>query len=100
MAFDPGVAHDQLWFAQSNNDLVVSVIGENQSITVAGWYASTNNQLAEIDAGDGFKASATAVDQLVQAMSAFSQPPLGQTTLPAGLAADLAPTLAANWAHG
>lgn len=99
VAFDAGVAHDQLWFAQSNNDLVVSVIGEDQSMTVAGWYASTDNRFARIDAGDGFVATASAVDQLVQAMAAFTPPPLGQTTLPAGLAADLAPTLAANWQH-
>jgi Ca2+-binding RTX toxin-like protein len=99
VAFDAGVAYDQLWFAQSNNDLVVSVIGEGQTVTVAGWYASTNNQFGQIDAGDGFFASASAVDQLVQAMAAFTPPPLGQTTLPTELADALAPTLATNWQH-
>ena len=99
VAFDSGVAHAQLWFAQSSNDLVISVIGEGQSITVAGWYASTNNQFSQISAGDGFTATSSAVDQLVQAMSAFSPPPLGQTTLPTQLAADLAPALATNWQH-
>ena len=69
----PGVAHDQLWFAQSSNDLVVSVIGEDQSITVAGWFASTDNQFGQISAGDSFTATAAAVDLLVQAMSAFSR---------------------------
>jgi Ca2+-binding RTX toxin-like protein len=72
VAFDAGVAHDQLWFAQSSNDLVVSVIGESQAITVAGWFASTNNQFGQISAGDGFTATAAAVDLLVQAMAAFS----------------------------
>lgn len=99
VAFDPGVAHAQLWFAQSNNDLVVSVIGEGQAITVAGWFASTDNQFSQVSAGDGFTATASAVDQLVQAMAAFSPPPLGETTLPPDLAADLAPALAANWQH-
>jgi serralysin len=97
VAFDTGVAHDQLWFVQSVDDLIVSVIGENQSITVAGWFASAGNQLGKVSAGDGFTATAAAVDLLVQAMSAFAQPPLGQTTLPPQLAADLAPALAANW---
>ncbi len=99
VAFDTGVTHEQLWFARSNNDLVRSVIGEDQTITVAAWYASTNNQFGQIDAGDGFVASASAVDQLVQAMSAFTSPPLGQTTLPTELADALAPALAANWQH-
>jgi serralysin len=99
VAFDAGVAHDQLWFAQSSNDLVVSVIGEDQSITVAGWFASIDNQFGQISAGDSFTATAAAVDLLVQAMAAFTPPPLGQTTLPADLANSLAPTLATNWQH-
>ena len=99
VAFDAGVAHDQLWFAQSSNDLVVSVIGEDQSITVAGWFASTDNQFGQISAGDSFTATAAAVDLLVQAMAAFTPPPLGQTTLPADLTNSLAPTLAINWQH-
>jgi serralysin len=99
VAFDAGTAYDQLWFARSVNDLVISVIGEDQSLTVDGWYASPDNRFASIGAGDGYTATASAVDLLVQAMSAFTPPPLGQTTLPAELAADLAPALAANWHH-
>jgi hypothetical protein len=99
VAFDAGVAHDQLWFAQSSDDLVVSVIGENQSITVAGWFASTDNQFGQFSAGDSFAVTAAAVDRLVQAMAAFSPPPIGQTTLPTDLANSLAPTLATNWQH-
>jgi hypothetical protein len=99
MAFSAGVAHDQLWFARSVNDLLISVIGENQAVTVAGWYASTANRFAQISAGDVYTATASAIDLLVQAMSAFSPPPLGETTLTGQLATDLAPTLAANWQH-
>ncbi|HYD04256.1 MAG TPA: calcium-binding protein [Reyranella sp.] len=99
VAFDPGVAHDQLWFARSLDDLVISVIGEDQSVTVSGWYASANNRITDIGAGDDYTATAAGIDLLVQAMAAFSPPPLGQTTLPAPLAADLAPALAANWQH-
>ena len=40
LAFQGDVAHDQLWFARSNNDLIVSVIGQAQSVTVTDWYAS------------------------------------------------------------
>ena len=99
MAFGAGVAHDQLWFARSTNDLVISVIGEDHSVTVAGWYASASNRIADIGAGDSYAATASGIDLLVQAMSAFTPPPLGQTTLSGQLAADLAPTLAANWQH-
>jgi hypothetical protein len=57
---------------------------------------ATNNQFGQIGSGDGFTATA---DLLVQAMAAFSPPPLGETTLPTDLANSLAPTLAANWQH-
>jgi hypothetical protein len=55
--------HDQLWFARSNNDLIVSVIGQsqsqsqsqsqNQNVTVTEWYASANNHVGQITAGVG-----------------------------------------------
>ncbi len=100
VSFTSGVAHDQLWFSQSSNDLIISVIGEDQSLTVAGWYASSTNRVAQIVAGDGFSATDAAVNLLVQAMAGLTQPALGQLTLPTDTATTLAPTLAANWQSG
>lgn len=97
VSFASGVAHDQLWFSQSSNDLLISVIGESQALTVADWYASSTNRFTQIVAGDGFSATAAAVNLLVQAMAGLSQPGLGQLTLPTETATTLAPTLAANW---
>jgi hypothetical protein len=94
-----GIAYDQLWFAQSGQDLVVSVIGRDQSLTVAGWYGGTNNHLADLETADGHEISGTGMQQLVQAMSAYTPPAEGQTTLPPDVAAALAPALAANWQH-
>jgi len=31
----------------------MSVIGQNRSLTVAGWYAADANHVGEVDAGDG-----------------------------------------------
>lgn len=97
VSFATGVAHDQLWFSQSSNDLIISVIGESQALTVADWYASTTKRFAQIAAGDGFSATAAAVNLLVQAMAGLTQPGFGQLTLPTETATTLAPTLAANW---
>lgn len=77
----------------------MSVIGQDQSVTVTDWYASTNNHVGQVTAGDGYTISNSGVQQLVQAMTAFSQPAAGQTTLPATVASGLAPALTANWQH-
>jgi hypothetical protein len=99
VAFGTGIAYDQLWFAQSNGDLVISVIGQNQSETIAGWYASSDNHIGEVTTSDGSSISDSGVQQLVEAMASFSQPGAGQTTLPPDLASRLAPALTANWQH-
>jgi hypothetical protein len=99
LRFDRWIAHDQLWFAQSGNNLVVSVIGQNQSVTVSNWYGAANNHLGKVLAGDGYAATDAGIQQLVEAMASFTPPAAGQTTLSPDLAASLAPTLTANWAH-
>jgi len=99
MTFGAGVVYDQLWFAQSNNDLVISVIGRGQGVTVADWYASSNSHVGEVTMSDGYSISDAGVEQMVQAMLPFMPPAAGQTTLPPDLASNLAPALAANWQH-
>ena len=74
----------------------LSVVGESQTITVAGWYVSSHDRVGAIVAGDGFTLGAADVNQLVQAMASHSPPPAGQLTLPADLASDLAAGLA-SW---
>jgi Ca2+-binding RTX toxin-like protein len=99
LRFDRWTAHDQLWFAQSGNNLVVSVIGQSQSTTVSDWYGATNNHLSKVLAGDGYTVTDAGIQQLVEAMASFTPPPAGQTTLPPELAANLSAALAANWQH-
>ena len=98
----PGVQnpHWKLWFAHSGNDLVISVIGQGQAVTVADWYSSADNRLAQVTSGDGYAATAAGIEQLVAAMASFTPPASGQTTLPPQLAATLATAFAANWQHG
>jgi len=98
VAFDAGVAHDQLWFARSGDDLVMSVIGQNRSLNGAGWYAADATMSAESDAGDGYAASGQGLQKLVQAMSAYSTG-VGANHPAAGSRRRLAPALAANWQH-
>jgi Ca2+-binding RTX toxin-like protein len=97
LKFDATIAADQVWFAQSGNDLVVSIIGTSDSATVQGWYSATANRVDRIQVSDGHYINAASVESLRSAMAAFSPPPNGQLTLDPTRAAALAPTIAASW---
>ena len=96
LAFQTGVSNDQLWFTHTGNDLVVSVMGTTDKVTVKNWYVSSNNHVESITAG-GKTLTDVHVDALVSAMSAFSPPAAGQTTLPSSYQTALNPVIAANW---
>jgi len=97
LTFGTGVANDQLWFSQSGQDLVVSIIGSTDQVTIRQWSAGASHHVERITAG-GKSLADTQVANLVQAMSAMTPPPIGQTTLSDAQRAQLAPVLAANWA--
>ena len=102
LAFQTGVANDQLWFKHSANDLVVSVIGTTDQVTIKDWYVSgastlnTASAIESISAG-GKVLSHTKVEALVNAMAAFTAPAAGQTTLPSTYQSSLNTVIAANW---
>jgi hypothetical protein len=97
--FGSSVAHDQLWFSQTGNDLVVSVIGTNDRATVADWFTDPTAQVDKIVAGDGYTLVAAQVQALVSAMGPYGLPAAGQTSLNAQQHAALDPAIAANWHH-
>jgi hypothetical protein len=86
-----------LWFTPSGDDLVMTIIGTNDAVTVQGWYSSTDRQLDRIQLSNGEFAGVSDVDQLVSAMASYSPPPLGQLTLSSDVKQALSPTLAAAW---
>jgi serralysin len=97
LVFGAGIAEDQLWFARSGNDLVVSVLGGTDRATLQGWYASTGNQLDHFELSDGATLAAAQVQQLVDAMSAFATPPASMSTLTLAQQQSVESVIAANW---
>ncbi|MGI4776718.1 MAG: calcium-binding protein [Janthinobacterium lividum] len=91
------VASNQLWFAKSGNDLLVSVIGATDSMKVQNWYSGDSCHVEKIQTGDGKLLLDTQVQNLVQAMAGFAPPAAGQTTLPANYQTSLDSVIAANW---
>lgn len=97
LVFGAGIAEDQVWFARSGNDLVVSLLGSADRATLQGWYSSTSNQLDRFLLNDGTFLVAARVDQLVAAMSAFSSPPASVADLSATQQQVVETAIAANW---
>jgi Ca2+-binding RTX toxin-like protein len=90
------IRHDQIWLRKSGNNLEVSVIGTSDKAIVKDWYLGTAQHVEQIWA-NGKVLTDTKVQLLVDAMAAFSPPPVGQTTLNATYQAALNPVIATNW---
>jgi Ca2+-binding RTX toxin-like protein len=77
------LSHDAqaVWLRQRNNDLELSFIGTQDSITMKDWYTSSAQQVDTITLSTGEALVASDVQQLVNAMAQFLVPALGQTTL-------------------
>ena len=70
--FDTGVDHDDLWFQQDGDDLLVRVMGSaDNKVRVQDWYTSDDAQIDTFIAGDGNVLLNSALDQLVAAMAGF-----------------------------
>ncbi|HET6160197.1 MAG TPA: cadherin domain-containing protein [Dongiaceae bacterium] len=95
--FGSGIAEDQLWFAQSGSDLVVTVLGGSDRATLQGWYSSSANQLDHFELTDGSSLAAAQVQQLVAAMSGFSAPPASLSDLTLAQQQSVESVIAANW---
>ncbi|MAT64745.1 MAG: hypothetical protein CMN57_03785 [Gammaproteobacteria bacterium] len=97
LEFGNDISHDQLWFTREEQDLLISIVGTADQIGVQGWYQGETYQIDQVVAGDGQVLLNDQVDQLVQAMAAFTPPPSGELELSPQLQGQLEPALAAAW---
>jgi Ca2+-binding RTX toxin-like protein len=95
--FDTGIAVDQLWFRHVGNNLEVRIIGTTDKFTLQNWYSGSAYHVEQFRTADDRLLLDSQVENLVQAMAAFSPPASGQTTLPQNYQDALNPVIAANW---
>jgi Ca2+-binding RTX toxin-like protein len=96
--YDSGINPLDLVISRQANNLRLSIHGSTDYVTVQNWYTSSSNRTETIQAGNGQTLLDTQVDQLLQAMVAFTQ----QTGLTWDQAIDQQPqqaqaVLAASW---
>jgi len=72
LRFGGGLSQDDLNFAHVGNDLVISVEGTQDKVTLSGWYSDAANRIDAIKFGNGDTLTTSQIDGLVQAMSAFA----------------------------
>lgn len=65
---------DDLSFQHVGDELVISIFGTEDVITVTGWFADPNNRLDGIHLASGDVLTANQIEALVSTMAAFSTP--------------------------
>lgn len=87
---------EDLWFSKKNNHLLIDIIGTNDQVKVKNWYKDDKFKLDQF-VTESAALEMSSVEQLVQAMAAFSAPQgLGAEFTPE-MEVQLQPTIAAAW---
>lgn len=95
--FGSGISRDQLWLKKNGTNLEVSRIGTTDKLIISNWYTSTAYHVEQFKTNDNFTLDHNKVAQLVQAMSAMTAPPSGQTTLTTAQHQQLDAVIASSW---
>ena len=97
--FGPGVGADQLWFRQDGNHLEVSIAGTTDALVFHHWFKDPAHRVEVFRTSDDRSLLEGQVQNLVNAMAAFSPPAAGQTTLPDSYRQALGGVIASSWSQ-
>jgi Ca2+-binding RTX toxin-like protein len=99
LVFGPDITEDQLWFGKTGDDLLVTLrgTGGSDTVRVKGWYSGSSDQLAKFQLSDGQVLDASRVNQMVQAMAAFTTDSGTPTSLTSSQEQSVETVMAANW---
>ena len=87
IVFGSGVTTQNLWFAQSGEDLQIDLMGTDESVTVSGWFNGSGSQADDVILSGGSQLTNAQVASLVSAMATYqaanpSFDPTSVSTLP------------------
>jgi Ca2+-binding RTX toxin-like protein len=99
LLFESGIDESDVWFAKSGSDLMVTIrgTGGTDGVRLAGWYSSSSNQLSRFELSDGSVLEASRVNQMVQAMAAFTNSAGAPMTMTTSQLHSVETVIAANW---
>ena len=72
LQFGDGIGAEDLWFARNDSDLVISINGTDDYARIRGWYSSSSHRVEEFHTANGKVLLENQVQNLVNAMAAFT----------------------------
>jgi len=88
---------NQLWFEQDGTSLYISVIGQQDSISINDWYDSDLNHIETFQTDNGLTLDHTLVDQLVSSMASFGVTDPAQFTPTSDQQLQIDQLISVNW---
>ncbi len=92
-----GIDHTWVWFSRSGSDLAIDVVGTTDRVTMVDWFTEGNQRVDQIRTSDGWSLAQRDVQQLVDAMAAFSAADAVEARIEPRQLAMLAPVLGTSW---
>lgn len=92
-----GIDHTWVWFSRSGSDLAIDVVGTTDRVTMVDWFTEGNQRVDQIRTSDGWSLAQRDVQQLVDAMAAFSAAHAVEARIEPRQLAMLAPVLGTSW---
>lgn len=77
------VTADQVWLSQDADDLRIAILGTTDSMTIRGWFTSSQNQIESIKLSDGKVLASQRVQALVDMMASQGAPASQASSIPA-----------------
>jgi Ca2+-binding RTX toxin-like protein len=97
LRFGEKVSYQQLWLSQTGDDLVLSILGTTDQVTIEKWFVDSSYQIEQIEVANGITLASNEVAQLVNAMATLTPPTSSQTTMSSSQLAALQSTFAMTW---
>ncbi|RJF89326.1 calcium-binding protein [Oleomonas cavernae] len=90
LSLGDGIVPDKLWLSRDGDSLKIQVIGQFDSVTIEGWFASSHHRLQSVTLANGMRLDSPAIDRVIGALDAYQDAnpnfdPTTATTMPSSI---------------
>ena len=76
------IASNQLWFSRNEGDLLIQILGGDDSVRIENWYTDQKQKVEQLVLDDGSILLDNEVEKLVSAMATLNAPDQGELYIP------------------
>ena len=95
--FGEGIEPDRLWLQRQDDDLLLTPLGSSDTLTIESWYVKAQYRVERLETSSGAMLLEGQVQQLVEAMAAFTLPAGGELIPGSAVAEEVLPVIASSW---